>query len=90
MSNINKIVTAGNKGKKVRSDCFVTLELTSSGGINIDLVSKVKVLFGKSIIELCEKELDFFGIKNANVKIEILSKSITLETNKTVNVKIFQ
>ncbi|MCK5822380.1 MAG: citrate lyase acyl carrier protein [Bacteroidales bacterium] len=70
MNNINKIVTAGNKGKKVRSDCFVTLELTSAGGINIELISKVKVLFGKSIIELCEKELEFFGIKNANVKIE--------------------
>ncbi|MBE9467883.1 MAG: citrate lyase acyl carrier protein [Bacteroidetes bacterium] len=67
---MNKVVTAGNKGKKVRSDCFVTLELTSSGGINIDLVSKVKVLFGKSIIELCKKELEFFGIKNANIKIE--------------------
>ncbi len=70
MENINKTATAGNKGKKIRSDCFVTLELTSAGGINIDLISKVKVLFGKSIIELCEKELDFFGIKNANVKIE--------------------
>lgn len=70
MENINKIATAGNKGKKVRSDCFVTLEITSAGGINIDLISKVKVLFGKSIIELCKKELDFFGIKNANVKIE--------------------
>ena len=70
MENINKIATAGNKGKKIRSDCFVTLELTSAGGINIDLTSKVKVLFGKSIIELCEKELDFFDIKNANVKIE--------------------
>ncbi len=70
MKNINKIATAGNKGKKVRSDCFITLEITSEGGVNIDLISKVKVLFGKSIIELCEKELDFFDIKNANVKIE--------------------
>ena len=70
MENINKIATAGNKGKKVRSDCFITLEITSSEGLNIDLISKVKVLFGKSIIELCKNELDFFGIKNANVKIE--------------------
>jgi len=65
-----KTATAGNKGKSIRSDCFVTLEITKSGGIDIDLQSKVKTLFGDSIIELCKKELEFFGIKNCKIKIE--------------------
>ncbi|NQV19347.1 MAG: citrate lyase acyl carrier protein [Armatimonadetes bacterium] len=65
-----KTTTAGNKGKSIRSDCFVTLEITKSGGINIDLQSKVKTLFGDSIIDLCKKELEFFGIKNCKIKIE--------------------
>lgn len=66
----NKISTAGNIGKKVRSDCFVTLELTNSGGIQLDIQSKVNVLFGDSIKKESEEILNYFGIKNANLKIE--------------------
>jgi len=64
------IVTAGNKGKGIRSDCFVTLEITQSEGIDIELISKVQTLFGDSILKLCKEELDFFGIKNCKIKIE--------------------
>lgn len=61
----NKIATAGNTGKKVRSDCFVTLELKDSGGIQIDQKSKVEVMYGKANIELCKDILAFFEIENA-------------------------
>ena len=44
-----KIATSGNKGKGVRSDCFVTLELTDQGGIQLELESKVAVMYGASI-----------------------------------------
>jgi len=67
---MGKIVTSGNKGKRVRSDCFITLELTESDGIDIQLESKVKVLFGDAINKLLNKVLDFFEIKNAKLKIE--------------------
>jgi len=63
------IAVSGNSGPKVRSDCEITLELKTSGGINIDLTSKVKSLYGKSIIELTKNVLEFFGIKNGSVKI---------------------
>ena len=63
------IATAGNSGPKVRSDCEITLELTSEGGITIDLTSKVKVLYGESIKSLIAELLAFFGIKNAAVRI---------------------
>ena len=65
-----QIATAGNKGKGVRSDCFVTLELTESGGIQLELESKVIVMYGDSIRKESLEILDFFGIKNASVKIE--------------------
>src|SRR5450759_3682951 len=63
------IAIAGNYGPKVRSDCEITLELKNEGGIIIDLNSKVKVLYGESIYELVTEILQFFGIKNAVVKI---------------------
>lgn len=66
----NKIATAGNIGKKVRSDCFVTLELKDSGGVKIEQKSKVEVLFGKANIELCEDILKFYGIGNAQLTLE--------------------
>jgi len=67
----NKLIaTAGNNGPKVRSDCFVTFELTNSGGININLKSKVKSLYGDSIIALVKDILGFYNIKNANISIE--------------------
>ena len=66
----NKIATAGNKGDRVRSDCFVTLEMKNKGGLIIDIKSKVKVMFGKAIKDLTVDILNFFEIKNANISIE--------------------
>jgi citrate lyase subunit beta / citryl-CoA lyase len=60
---------AGNSGPKVRSDCEIFLSLTNKGGIEIDLTSKVKSLYGDSIIKLCTEVLHFFNIRNASVKI---------------------
>ena len=67
---LGKTGTAGNRGKGIRSDCFVTLELTEKGGFEIELTSKVKKLYGDSIVQLCEEELHFFGVENARVQIE--------------------
>jgi len=63
----NKIAQAGSLGPKTRSDCEVTIELTQSGGIEIDLKSKVDILFGNSIRELILDEMKFFGIENAKI-----------------------
>jgi citrate lyase subunit beta / citryl-CoA lyase len=63
-------VNAGNRGGDVRSDCFVSLEITSSGGILIDLQSKVKPLYGKSIEELFQEILKFFSIEHAKLIVE--------------------
>jgi len=65
-----EIATTGNIGKGIRSDCFVTLELTIGGGINLQLESKVGVMYGDSIRKLGLEIMEFFGVKNANLKIE--------------------
>lgn len=61
---------AGNRGDKVRSDCWTSIQLNSSGGINLNLKSKVKVLYGDSIEALIRQMLDFFEIQHADVAIE--------------------
>lgn len=67
---MNKTVAkTGNSGPKIRSDCEVVLELRETGGIDLDLLSKVSVLYGESIKRECEEILRFFGIINAHVQI---------------------
>jgi citrate lyase subunit beta/citryl-CoA lyase len=63
------IASSGNAGPKVRSDCEITLELTSGGGIIIDLSSRVKALYGVSIKNQVLSQLAFYGIENAIVRI---------------------
>ncbi len=67
---MSKKSTVGNKGPDVRSDCFVTLELTESGGLEIDLKSKVGAMYGDSIIALAKEVLAHFEIENAKLQIE--------------------
>jgi citrate lyase subunit beta/citryl-CoA lyase len=63
------LAVSGNSGPKIRSDCEVTLELKGEGGISIELVSRVKALYGQSIIQQVNEILNFFGIRDANVHI---------------------
>jgi citrate lyase subunit beta / citryl-CoA lyase len=65
-----QITHAGNHGDKVRSDCRVTLELKQSGGLQIEIQSKVKTLFGKSLHEQLEELCHFFGIEHAHILLE--------------------
>jgi citrate lyase subunit beta/citryl-CoA lyase len=64
------VAITGNAGPGIRSDCQVTLELKETGGINIELASKVEALYGRSIKELAKEILDFFDIKHASVRID--------------------
>lgn len=67
---MNSFAQAGRKGPDVRSDCWIKISLTSSGGIKINAQSKVKALFGESISELIDEGLTFFGIRNAEIEFE--------------------
>ncbi len=65
-----KQYTAGNMGKKIRSDCLVTYTPTTKEGIKISLQSKVQTMYGRQIKALCLDILNFFEIKNCRLDIQ--------------------
>jgi len=67
---VKKIATAGNKGDRVRSDCFVSIEITDKKGIDIEIESKTGLLFSSSIESLTREVLSYFEIENAKVFIK--------------------
>lgn len=67
---MNRIGIAGSKGEKVRSDCYFQLELARSGGLDIELKSKVEAPYGKDIRNCCKELLSFYKIRNAKLQIE--------------------
>ena len=66
---MKNIVVSGNTGPRVRSDCELRFELRSAGGIKINLVSKVRAMYGNSIVSLMKEGLDYFGIEHAMLDI---------------------
>ena len=66
---MGKIGIAGNAGDRIRSDCLVQVEQVSSGGITINLKSKVDKLYGRSIRELAMSLLEYFGVAHARLEI---------------------
>jgi len=67
---MSKTITIGNKGKGVRSDCSVSLEIKESGGIQLQIDSKVKAIYGKQIEKLALEILAFYNLNNVNLLIE--------------------
>jgi citrate lyase subunit beta/citryl-CoA lyase len=66
----SKLFIAGNAGPDVRSDCQITLSLKNEGGLSIDLVSRVKALYGNSILHQVNEMAGFYGLKNASIGID--------------------
>lgn len=56
--------------KETASDCWVNLEVKKSGGVKVNLKSKVESMYGKVIRGTAEKMMKFYGIKNALLSIE--------------------
>ncbi|MDA3890674.1 MAG: aldolase/citrate lyase family protein [Salinivirgaceae bacterium] len=67
--NSTHIASAGNEGQKIRSDCFIQLELTDQGGIQLELQSKVISMFGGSIKKQVSEIMAYYKIKNAHIKL---------------------
>ncbi len=67
---MEKLGIAGNFGDGVRSDCRATFRPADSGGIRVDVRSKVAALYGTAIESLARDVLAFFGIVHAAVTIE--------------------
>ena len=61
---------AGRRDKGVRSDCWVSVKIADSGGVDVKLTSKVDSMYGESIRQLCQKAMATFKIKNARVEVQ--------------------
>jgi len=61
---------AGNRGERIRSDCFVSLQLKPEGGIELLLKSKVSSMFGKQIKQQVKEVLEALEVKHASLEIE--------------------
>jgi len=67
--NIKKS-SAGKRGESVRSDCYFEIEIINSGGIKINLKSKVETMYGESIKQMILDMSQFFDLKNAKILCE--------------------
>jgi citrate lyase subunit beta/citryl-CoA lyase len=61
---------AGKRGVFVRSDCYFEIELKKSGGIKIEIKSKVSSMYGEAIKNQIKEIGNFYDIKNAAVYFE--------------------
>ena len=66
---MNAKFSSGLSGK-IKSDCRVTFIPMETNGNKIELQSKLKSMFGKSIIELTKKTLNDLGIHNCVLQID--------------------
>jgi len=66
----HNIEIAGNRGKNLKSDCFVEFEPMEKGGIKLEINSKVDAYYGTSNKKLVYDILRFFEIEHARVFIE--------------------
>jgi citrate lyase subunit beta/citryl-CoA lyase len=67
---MNLSAEAGRRGADVRSDCWLKLTLTSRGGIQLQMDSKVEIMYGSSIEQLVLQGLKYFDITNVMVELE--------------------
>ncbi|GJQ61823.1 MAG: hypothetical protein SCALA702_08760 [Melioribacteraceae bacterium] len=64
-----KTFSAGKRGDKVRSDCYIELSPAPSG-IDIELKSKVSAMYGKTLKTQLQSLCDYFELKNVKVYLE--------------------
>ena len=62
--------SAGRHGNGVRSECFVSVSLTGSGGIDLELRSKVESMYGDSTRAFVREVLAGLGVEHAKVEID--------------------
>jgi len=61
---------AGKRGSRVRSDCWVKVELKDAGGVQVELQSRVAGLFGSRIKDLIADGCLAMGVENAVVTVD--------------------
>ncbi len=67
--NATSIGEAGHCGAEIRSDLLVRIEPRDSGGLQIQLESRVEPYYGQSIRRQAEEVLEVLGVRHASVQI---------------------
>lgn len=67
---MRRVVEAGQRGEKVRSDCWVRVEPRSGGGLDLRVTTKVEAMYGDAVRATCRKTLDALGVEGAVVTVE--------------------
>lgn len=62
--------SAGKRGDQIRSDCYIELELKRTGGIKVEMKSKVESMYGDSIKTQLTEMCKFFSINHAEILLE--------------------
>lgn len=65
-----KTASAGKRGDKVRSDCFIEIEEKKSGGIKLLQKSKVQSMYGRNIEDQIFNLCRYFVLRHATITIE--------------------
>lgn len=61
---------AGHSGPDIRSDLQVRIEPRESGGLNLDIESRVQFCYGSAIRRQAEEVLEALGVRHASVQIK--------------------
>ncbi len=61
---------AGRRGESVRSDCFVSVEPGTKGGLKVEIKSKVEALYGDAVRATINEGLRALGVAHAKVAVE--------------------
>jgi citrate lyase subunit beta / citryl-CoA lyase len=67
---MSPVSEAGQRGEKVRSDCWVRLEPRASGGLELCVTSKVEAMYADAVQTTCRAVLESLGVKDASVTVE--------------------
>jgi citrate lyase subunit beta/citryl-CoA lyase len=70
MTKSKKTCSAGKRGPQVRSDCYIEIETKQSGGIKLNLQSKVQSMYGSKIEDQIFDMCRFFNLRHADILIE--------------------
>ena len=66
-AKLPRLAEAGHWGDEVRSDCHVAVEPRASGGLALELTSRVKPYYGRAIEQQAREVLAALGVQHARV-----------------------
>jgi citrate lyase subunit beta/citryl-CoA lyase len=69
-NTMNASAEAGRRGTDVRSDCWVKITPSQTGGIQLNAKTKVEVMYGDATRRLVHDGLARLGLANAQVELE--------------------